>query len=98
MHMSLMLVLVVFIAGVPSAIAQESRLSEKQKSQLIKRFPKSDANKDGKLDAAELRALRDFLEARRDNAQLTPASNDKADADTDNGDWHPVAPGPAHLL
>jgi len=86
--MSLMLVLVVFVAGVPSAIAQESRLSEKQKSQLIKRFPKSDANKDGKLDAAELRALRDFLEARRDNAQLTPASNDKADADTDK--WKTV--------
>ena len=83
-----MLVLVVFVAGVPSAIAQESRLSEKQKSQLIKRFPKSDANKDGKLDAAELRALRDFLEARRNNAQLTPASNDKADADTEK--WKTV--------
>ena len=143
MRMSLMLVLVVFVVGVPSAIAQESRslsenpiwlraacfatglrpavstiytdiacfavlashktarsraddgilrhtprLSEKQKSQLIKRFPESDANKDGKLDAAELRALRDFLEARRNNAQLTPASNDKADADTDK--WKTV--------
>jgi hypothetical protein len=75
--MSLMLVLVVFVAGVPSAEAQESRLSEKQKSQLIKRFPKSDANKDGKLDDAELLAFRDFFQARRNNAHLAPASNGK---------------------
>ena len=49
-----MLVLVVVVAGIPSAEAQESVLSEKQKSQLIKRFPKSDANQDGKLDDADL--------------------------------------------
>jgi hypothetical protein len=82
-----MLVLVVFVAGVPSALAQESRLSEKQKSQLIKRFPKSDANKDGKLDDAELRALRDFFQARRKNAQLTPASNGNSQADADADKW-----------
>ena len=58
MRTTLMLVIVVFCAGVPSAFAQESKLSEKQKTQLIKRFPKSDANKDGELDDAELRALR----------------------------------------
>ncbi len=88
MRMFLILVLVVFVAGVPSAVAQESELSEKRKSQLIKRFPKSDENKDGKLDDAELRALRDFFEARRNNAQLTPASNGKANADADK--WKTV--------
>jgi lysophospholipase L1-like esterase len=76
--MSLILALAVLVAGVPSAVAQESRLSEKQKSQLIRRFPRSDANKDGKLDDAELRALRDLNQARRKNAQTTPAG---ADAD-----------------
>jgi hypothetical protein len=72
--MSLMLALAVFVAGAPSALAQESRLSEKQKNQLIKRFPKSDVNKDGKLDDAELLVLRDFFQARR---------NAKADAAAD---------------
>lgn len=90
MRMSLMLALVVFVAGVPSAVAQESRLSEKQKSQLIKRFPKSDANNDGKLDDAELRALRDFFQARRNNAQLTPASNGNPQADADADQWKTV--------
>lgn len=47
---SLVLVVVMFIAGVSTALAQEPKLTEKQKSQLIIRFPKSDANKDGKLD------------------------------------------------
>ena len=61
MRSTMMLVLVVFVAGVQSAaaqeaIAQESKLSEKQKSQLIIRFPKSDANKDGELDDTELLA------------------------------------------
>ncbi len=88
MRMFLILVLVVFVAGVPSAVAQESEPSEKRKSQLIKRFPKSDANKDGKLDDAELRALRDFFEARRKNALVTPASNDKPQADADK--WKTV--------
>jgi len=63
--MLVLVVLVVLVAGVSPAVAQESGLSEKQKSQLIKRFPKSDANKDGKLDDAELRALRNFFQARR---------------------------------
>ena len=65
MRLSLILGFVLFVAGVPSALAQESRLSEEQKSKLIKRFPKSDANKDGKLDDAELSALRDFIQSRR---------------------------------
>lgn len=95
MRSSLMLVLVVFAAGVPSAVsqeaaAQESKLSEKQKSQLIKRFPKSDANKDGKLDDAELRALRDFFQARRRNANLAPSSNGKSQADADTDQWKTV--------
>jgi hypothetical protein len=88
--MSLMLALVVFVAGVPSAMAQESGISEKQKSQLIKRFPKSDANRDGKLDDAELRVLRDFFQARRNNAQSTPASNGKPRADADADQWKTV--------
>ncbi len=88
-----MLVLVVFLPGVLSAVAQESELSEERKSQLIKRFPKSDANKDGKLDDAELRALQDFFEARRNNAPRnktpsTPTSDAKPHADTDK--WKTV--------
>ena len=95
MRTSLMLVLVVFAAGVPSAVAQEaaaqeSKLSEKQKSQFIKRFPKSDANKDGKLDDSELRALRDFFEARRNNAPVTPASSGKPQADAAADKWKTV--------
>ncbi len=69
MRLYLILVLVVFVAGVPSAVAQESKLNERQKSQLLKRFPNTDANKDGKLDDAELRALQDFMQARRGNAR-----------------------------
>ena len=52
MRLSLMSGIVLFVAGVPSALVQESKLSEERKAQLIKRFPKSDANKDGKLDDA----------------------------------------------
>lgn len=78
-----MLIIVMFCAGAPSVFAQESKLSEEQKSKLIKRFPKSDANKDGKLDDAELRALRDFFKARRDKSDSTPASNSKPKADAD---------------
>ena len=90
MRMFLTLALVVFVAGVPSAEAQESRLSEKQKSQLIKRFPKSDANKDGKLDDAELRALRDFFQARQKNANSTQTSNGNSQADADADKWKTV--------
>jgi len=86
MRMSLTLAFVVFVAGVPSAEPQESRLSEKQKSRLIKRFPNTDANKDGKLDDAELRALRDFLQAKRN----TPASSGKPLADADADQWKTV--------
>jgi hypothetical protein len=88
MRMFIMLVLVVFVVGVASAVAQESGLSEKRKSQLIKRFPKSDANKDGKLDDVELLALRDFFAARRNNDPVTPASNGKPQADADK--WKTV--------
>ena len=85
-----MLVLTVSVAGVPSAVAQESRLSEKQKGQLIQRFPRSDANKDGKLDDAELRALRDFFQARQENANSTQTSNGNSQADADADKWKTV--------
>ncbi len=81
------LVLMLSVAGVPSALAQESTLSEERKAQLIKRFPKSDANKDGNLDDAELRALRDFFEARRDKSDSTPDSNSKPKADAVADKW-----------
>ena len=92
MRMSLMLLFVVFVAGVSSAVAQEPTLSEKQKSQLIQRFPKSDANKDGKLDdaiasyqrGAELKAhceskLRDAQE-KVEKISLAPGGDIKAEA------------------
>jgi len=82
-----MLVLTVSVAGVPSAVAQESRLREKQKGQLIQRFPRFDANKDGKLDDAELRALRVFFQARRKNAQTTPDANRISQAAADADKW-----------
>ena len=69
---SLVLVVVMFIAGISTALAQESRLTEKQKSKLIIRFPKSDVNKDGKLDEAELLALREFFQNRKMRKDLTP--------------------------
>ena len=55
MRTNLMLVIVMFCAGAPFAFAQESKLSEKRKAQLIKRFPKSDANKDGIVSKEEFR-------------------------------------------
>jgi lysophospholipase L1-like esterase len=67
------LALLLLVAAVPSALAQESKLSEDQKSKLIKRFPNSDANKDGKLDDAELRALQDFFQARRKGQAVAAA-------------------------
>ena len=88
MRMSFMAALVMVVAGVPLALAQESRLSEKQKSQLIKRFPRSDSNMDGKLDDMELRALREFFEARRKSVPVTPASNVKPQTDADK--WKTV--------
>ena len=88
MRMSFMAALVMVVAGVPLALAQESRLSEKQKSQLIKRFPRSDSNMDGKLDDMELRALREFFEARRKSVPVTPASNAKPQTDADK--WKTV--------
>lgn len=92
MRSTMMLVLVVFVAGVQSAaaqeaIAQESKLSEKQKSQLIIRFPKSDANKDGELDDTELLAVRDFFAARRNRAQPTSASDGKPQVNTIADKW-----------
>ena len=88
MRIYLMLVLAVFVDGVPSAVAQESKLSEKQKSQLIKRFPNADANKDGKLDDAELTALRDFMQARRKNSNITQTPNANPQADADAEKWN----------
>ena len=83
--MYLMLVFVVFVGGVPAAVAQESKLREQRKGQLIVRFSEFDANKDGMLDDAELRALREFFQARRYNAHLTPASNGQPQADMEVG-------------
>lgn len=80
---SLFLFHVLLVAGVPSASAQVSKITEKQKSQLIKRFPKSDANKDGNLDDAELLALRDFLQNRRRKSDSAPAENGKSQAAAD---------------
>jgi lysophospholipase L1-like esterase len=80
---SLVLVVVMLVAGVPSAVAQEANVTEKQRSKLIKRFPKSDANKDGKLDDAELLALREFFQNRRRNADSAPAENGKSQAAAD---------------
>ncbi len=56
MRKTLMLVLVVFAAGVPLAVtqvatAQESKLSEKQTGQLNKRFPKSAETKTYEADS-----------------------------------------------
>ena len=48
---------VMFIAAASSVLGQEANVTEKQRIKLIKRFPKSDANKDGKLDDEELLAL-----------------------------------------
>lgn len=73
-RISLVLVVVMLVAGVPSVLAQEANVTEKQKSKLINRFPKSDANKDGKLDDAELLALRDFLQNRRRKSDSAPAA------------------------
>jgi hypothetical protein len=85
-----MLVIVMSCAGAPFAFAQESKLSEKRKAQLIKRFPKSDANKDGELDDTELRALQAVFQARRKNANSAPASNGKPQANTIADKWKTV--------
>ncbi len=90
MHTKLMLIIVMFCAGAPSVFAQESKLSEKRKAQLIKRFPKSDANKDGELDDTELRALQAVFQARRKNASSAPASNGKPQANTIADKWKTV--------
>ena len=80
---SLVLVVVMFIAAASSVLGQEANVTEKQRSKLIKRFPKSDANKDGKLDDAELLALRDFLQNRRRKSDSAPAENGKSQAVAD---------------
>ena len=85
-----MLAIVMFCAGAPFAFAQESNLSEKRKAQLIKRFPKSDANKDGELDDTELRALQAVFQARRKSADSAPASNGKPQANTIADKWNTV--------
>ena len=74
---------VLFIAAASSVLGQEANVTEKQRSKLIKRFPKSDANKDGKLDDAELLALRDFLQNRRRKSDSAPAENGKSQAVAD---------------
>jgi len=74
---------VMFVADAFSVLAQESKPTEKQKSQLLIRFPKSDANKDGKLDDAELFALRNFLQNRRRKADSAPAANGKSQSVAD---------------
>ena len=74
---------VMFIAAASSVLGQEANVTEKQRSKLIKRFPKSDANKDGKLDDEELLALRDFLQNRRRKADSAPAENGKSQAAAD---------------
>ncbi|MGI9441091.1 MAG: sialate O-acetylesterase [Rubripirellula sp.] len=80
---SLVLVVVMFIAAASSVLGQEANVTEKQRSKLIKRFPKSDANKDGKLDDEELLALRDFLQNRRRKADSAAAENGKSQAAAD---------------
>lgn len=90
MRTKLMLAIVMFCAGAPSVFAQESKLSEKRKAQLIKRFPKSDANKDGELDDTELRALQAVFQARRKNANSAPASNGTPQANTIANKWKTV--------
>ena len=62
MRKTLMLVLVVFAAGVPLAVtqvatAQESKLSEKQTGQLNKRFSKSAETKTYEADSEITAAL-----------------------------------------
>lgn len=74
---------VIFIAAGFSVLAQEANVTEKQKSKFIKRFPKSDANKDGKLDDEELLTLRDFLQNRPRKADSVPAENGKSQSDAD---------------
>ena len=74
---------VMFIAAASSVLGQEANVTEKQRIKLIKRFPKSDANKDGKLDDEELLALRDFLQNRRRKADPAPAENGKSQAAAD---------------
>ncbi len=81
MRMSLILMFLVFIAGVPLVDAQESKLNETQKSNRIKRFPKADANQDGKLDESALRALREISQARQSNPQGTRGLKDSGQTD-----------------
>jgi len=90
MRATLMLAIVMFCAGAPFVFAQESKLSEKRKAQLIKRFPKSDANKDGELDDTELRVLQALVQARRKSAGSASVSNGKPQANTIADKWNTV--------
>ena len=55
---SLFLFHVLLVAGVPSASAQVSKITEKQKSQLIKRFPKFELADDVRWSVGQIRGPR----------------------------------------
>jgi len=58
-------------AAVPSTNAQAQQPSEKQLTQILKRFPEADTNKDGKLNTEE---IQQFLKSRQRNRRPAAAA------------------------
>lgn len=80
----LLFAILALAAAAPFSNAQAQQLSERQLSQLLKRFPGADANGDGKLTQEEFEAAREqFQRSRQGNARA--AAQPKATLQFDPG-------------
>ena len=74
----LLLAILALATTAPFSNAQAQQLSERQLSQLLKRFPEADADGDGKLTEKEFKAAREqFLQSRQGNGRSATAAQTK---------------------
>ena len=101
----LLLVILALAAAAPFSNAQAQQLSESRLTQILKRFPQADRDKDGKLTAEEFKAARkQFRQSRQRNTSPAAVVKTKVNSifnteeilDEDTletkilKDWHPV--------
>ncbi|HAD61318.1 MAG TPA: hypothetical protein DCG12_18925, partial [Planctomycetaceae bacterium] len=86
-HAILLFVMLVLLATAPSTRAQSEQLSEKQRAQILKRFPEAD--KDGALSTEE---IQQFVKSRQRNSGPAAAAQQTQAKDAKPAETEAVAP------
>ncbi len=86
-HAILLFVMLVLLATAPSTRAQSEQLSEKQRAQILKRFPEAD--KDGALSTEE---IQQFVKSRQRNSGPAAAAQQTQPGDAKPAETEAVAP------